>query len=1261
MNLTADQRKVVDTRKKDILVSAAAGSGKTAVLIQRILSRITDAEDPIDVDRLLIVTFTKAAAAEMRERLHKAILEALEKEPENDNLQRQATLIHNAQITTIDSFCLFILRNHFHEINLDPAFRIGDPGEVKLIEKQVLIETLEEFYVEGGEDFLAFSDAYCPNGNEDKLEELVEQLYHYSMSHPWPLEWLNMCKLSAMDLTEESICQMEWMKYGWSFIKAIIHDCILMAKINLSACEKPGGPYQYAAAVEADLKCFEGLLSIAEQELTKVSYEQLEDAVCEMKWATLSRKSDPSVAEEQKQLVKDVRDRYKKLMKDLVDNYLDDPFSFILKKEQDSVEMNAVLIDITERFIQNLAKTKKEKNLIDFSDAEHYALSILCENGKPTNTALSYQEYFKEVMIDEYQDSNMVQELLLSSIANKNEGMHDRFMVGDMKQSIYRFRLACPAIFLDKYKEYQSEDEENTLINLKMNFRSREQVLDSVNEVFYKIMKPEVGDVLYDQDAALYLGANFGAKLGDDNPYRTELMLLETDGLKSKDAREVEALMIAKKIKSLVGIFQIVDTQKSKNLSEGEEPVLRKVNYRDIVILTRSETNVTSVLRSVLMKEGIPVHVTSKNGYFTAQEVSTLMDLLRVINNPYEDIPFCSAMLSVFFQFTESELAMIRAEKKAEKSLYEAFLSCVRAYQNSCDVSKINGDEDNEECKRNESGEDTKLSLANKLPAVLLEKMQKAISDLNRLRQKSIVLSMPDLVQEILTHYHYLEYVTAMPAGQQRCANVEMFVEKTVDYEKTSFHGLFQFIRYMEQLKKYEVDYGEASILAETADVVRIMTIHKSKGLEFPICFVAGMERRFNTKDTSNSVLIDVDWGVASEYMDLENRIKGKTLRRNLLAQHMKRESLGEELRVFYVAMTRAKEKLILTATVDSVEKATEKYGFLRYADCNCEIPGALLASASSYLDYVMMTYPFGLEHFDVKSYTLEELGLKNVEEEVDLFVKKSMLEKENEFEGLLQKSMEEDAAFQSELGRMQEKLSFVYPHRNLETLRAKTSVSELKKAAMEEAGLHPQFETDVKGEPYYPGFAKGPEEKGGTQRGSAYHRALELLDFAMLAKLYQQEGESKEKILKQIKDSLIQKVEKGLLSQEYFDLLSFEKLLGFVCSDFGLRMAKAQENGKLKKEQPFVLAIEATRLNSEFPPEEHVLIQGIIDVFFEEDGEIVILDYKTDRIDTMQALLERYRTQLDYYEEAVFRITGKRVKEKVLYSFAHMDGICWK
>ena len=1211
LQFTPEQQKVIDLRNRNILVSAAAGSGKTAVLVERIIGMVTDEEHPVDIDRLLVVTFTNAAAAEMRERIGKALSARLCRMPDNVHLQRQVSLLHNAQITTIDSFCLFVIRNNFNDIGLDPGFRIADEGELRLLKQDVLTELLEQQYQAKNARFLSCVEYFTGGSNDRLLEEYISKLYEFSMSYPWPEDWIGQCindyKIASVSELEKT----DWCRYIICYIKTIVEESVRELHNALQLTGRPDGPYMYGETLEKEKEMLSKLTDIG----TLAGFYEAFESV---NFGRLPSKKDDSVNPLLREKVQQIRKDVKKRLQDIRETYL------VLSPEKVVERMEAAAPNVEELLLLVLAykelldQRKRRENIIDFHDIEHFALDILLkkqEDGSvlPSSAAREYRAHFAEILIDEYQDSNQVQELLLQSISGEEDKKYNRFMVGDVKQSIYKFRLARPELFIEKYTGYTKEATNCQRIDLHRNFRSRLQVINSVNGLFSRMMRPEIGGVDYDDEAALYQGAVFPeteleADSGTGNtardPYRTEYLLIGKNEESRLTTREQEAVVIAHKIRELYISLKVTDKETGR---------LRPVKYSDIVILLRTTAGWAEEFKAVLEKEGIPAYVSSRTGYFQTVEIKVLMQLLRVIDNPLQDIPLYGTLKSFFGGFSEEEIAKIRAED-TKAPLYELL--------------------------KNYDGEEK-------------EKVQGFLKWLSEYRQKTAYTPIHKLIQDILTETGYLDYVTACPGGSQRRANVEMLLTRAAAFENTSYYGLFHFLRYMEQLEKYEVDYGEADILDENADVVRIMSIHKSKGLEFPVCFVAGLSKRFNMQDTTGRMIADADLGIGVDYVDEELRLQSKTLKKRAVALKMKLDTLGEEMRVLYVAMTRAREKLILTgmtADVDQFEEELNRQREFGNLDCNGKIPFSILAGASCYLDFI---FP-----------CLDEVTLVRPEEAFLNDVQGAVVEIDRK-QKLLAGKDGRDEQIMTELSNRFKK---VYPYQYLSDLFVKTTVSELKKKAIHNLSSQSiqelNFDDGMKGKnaeqaftaqlfeepeivPYIPSFISKREEMSGTDTGSAYHKVMELLNFSQLGEGMEPDEEQ------QLNAQLERFVEEGRLTAQWRESIDNRKIRTFLRSSLAGRMKKAAQLGKLKREQPFVLGLPASRLGSQFPESEQVLIQGIIDVFFEEDGRIIVADYKTDRVKTPEELITRYQVQLDYYAQALTRLTGKEVTEKIIYSFA--------
>ena len=1244
VTFTSQQQRAIDLHGCNILVSAAAGSGKTAVLVERITKMVCDERNPVDIDRLLIVTFTNAASAEMRERIGAGIARRLSECPESEHIQRQATLLHNAQITTIDSFCLFLLRNHFNEIGLDPAFRIADEGEIKLMQQEVLGELLEESYASESQAFRYCVEFFCPGGKESVLEQYILKLSRYAASFPFPEQWLEARKEDYGPGSVQELCASSYAEWLYSYLQRMVGGCAEKLRRVRRLCELPDGPYMYGELVDGELEQLERLLACG-------SLEEYAIKLPAVTFGRLPSKKDDSVDPQKRELAKDMRGEVKESLKSLEERFFATTLELAARQSGACREPVTTLIDLVLDFDRRMREKKQEKKVIDFSDMEHYALDILLdiqgEKIGPSRVALEYRQYFDEILIDEYQDSNLVQEYLLRAVSGEEEGRYNRFMVGDVKQSIYKFRLARPELFLEKYGTYGADCLEESgrenqgggeaqggradavkgsgkgggdsrekegkgneggekncrRIDLARNFRSRVQVVDTVNDVFGRMMSAEVGGIVYDHAAALYPGAVYP----ENGDCVSELLLVEKPGkAEESSAKQAEAMVIAGKIKALREHFLVTDK------STGE---LRQARYNDMVILLRTNSGWDEEFKEVLEQEGIPVYITARTGYFAAAEVQELLQFLRVLDNPSQDIPLFGVMKSVFGGFLEEEISWIRASA-GKGSLYEALKQYIEGGE-----EHVDREPDSAEKEAGFPGDEEELR---QKAAVFLQMIA-------GYRECVVYLPVRELLTKVIYDFGYLDYVTALPTGSRKRANVEMLLARASDFEKTSYFGLFHFIRYIEQLEKYDVDYGGAEQVDENADVVRIMSIHKSKGLEFPITFVAGMGKRFNMQDVNQPLILDMDLGLGTDYVDPDRRIRNKTLRRMALAGKLREESLSEELRLLYVAMTRAREKLIMTGVAEEAGKRWERQKVFRgerlsYLD---------FMEAGSFLDFLLPVLP-------------DTCAEVSVMEETDTAAGKmtEQLQLSGRWEALMQ-SLEQEGTEREE--RLQKCINAVYPYAVLADLYTKTTVSELKIAAMadrDEAAYHTFEEKEI--QPYIPNFRRGEEKVSGAVRGNAYHKVMELLDFDAVMG---EDGMPAERL-----HAFLQKeVAEKRLTEGYFEAVSERKINRFLQTPLAERMRRAGQMGRLYREQPFVLGINARRLKSGFPAEETVLIQGIIDVFFEEEDGLVLLDYKTDSVSSMSQLWNRYETQLDYYQEAVEKIYGKPVKERVLYSF-HLE-----
>ena len=1176
---TEEQQKVIDTRDRNILVSAAAGSGKTAVLVARILALVTDPKHPVDIDRLLIVTFTNAAASEMRQRIRDALEARAEEAPEDAHLQRQLVLIHNAQITTIHSFCLQVLRSHFHMIGLDPGFRIADEGEMLLLWQDVLKETLEEAYEQRAQDpteetaeFEQLLEQLAPGKDDQAVQNALLQVYQFSLGQPWPHEWLSNCRAAYDQPEEETPSEPDWVRFAVEDTKRVLADVHAELLYAINLCQAEHGPYMYEKALRDDLAMVETLQAAD-------GYREIAGAFSESgTYTRLSTKKDESVSKEQKEQVQQIRAGIKDALASVRVQYFYDRPEVLAEAFHASGVVVRALTRLVERFMEKLTEKKREKNVLDFSDLEHLALEILTihdETGtKASPVALEYAEQFAEIMIDEYQDSNLVQELILNSVAGRGRGEANRFMVGDVKQSIYRFRLACPELFLEKYQAYHRQ-EHACRIDLHKNFRSRKEVLDGVNHIFRQIMTENLGGIVYDKDAMLYAGAVFAPDEGEVS-HLPELLLLDPG---EEDKRQAEARLVGTQIRQMVGSFPVWDAKLS---------AYRPLAYRDIVILLRTVSGWAETFGEVLGDMGIPCFTGSQKGYFSAVEVRTVLAYLEVLDNPVQDIPLAAVMRSPIGGFSDEALAKIRSASEERR-----FYDCCIAYR--------------------EGGEDAALRLA----------LDVFFGQMEVFREKAAYTPIHLLLWEILDVTGYGAYAAALPAGQQRKANLDMLIEKAIAYEATSYRGLYHFIRYIESLKRYEVDYGEASLGTEADDTVRIMSIHKSKGLEFPVVFVSGLGKQFNETELRGRLSLHSSFGIGCDYVDTKLRLRQPTLLKKVIQKTSALENLGEELRILYVAMTRAKEKLILTGAVTDAGEKLEGWQILNVRDEET-LPYSVLTGASSYLDWVL---PALLQHADQDCFLFRVLSAEDLQEETGR-------EQRSDLWRVMEHPKEEPEAKRY----LEQVFAAVYPYEKEQAISGKVSVSELKKQSTgleedESLQLYPETEREAT----HPHFRAGDAVVQGSVRGTIYHTFLENLDF------------HKKDVLE---TQLEEWIKCGKMTRDEAAAVRLSDIRRFLKSDIGHRMERAEAGGLLHREQPFVLGVPAYEIRSDWQSEEMVLVQGIIDAWFEEDDGIVIVDYKTDRVRTMQALAERYHIQLEAYAKAVERLTGKPVKECGIYSF---------
>ena len=1274
VNWTSKQQEVIDSRNRNLLVSAAAGSGKTAVLVERIIQMISEGDRPLDIDQLLIMTFTNAAAAEMRERIGAAVEQKLKERPEDEHLWLQAALIPQAQITTIDSFCLNIIRSHYNSLDIDPAFRMGDEGELSLLRGDCMGEMLENCYDEADAEFARFVEHFGRGKSDRGIEDVILQAWQFSQSHPWPGEWLASCQ---KELEEESILEMEespWMVFLMEDVARQMEELSGQLGEALQVCLEEKGPLAYEPMLISDRSKIEAIGRAA----ATGSFEALYNSLQNMSFGRLASIRSKDIDGDKKAFVSACRDRVKKAVAKCRELYGQQSPEEVVESMRGTRTVIRELLRLTGMFDQAYRDAKRERNVLDFNDLEHLALEVLYEreetgdgeetvSRRPSQVADELSRQYEEILMDEYQDSNYVQEALITGISRERSGHPNVFMVGDVKQSIYRFRLARPELFMDKYETYSRERGPRQMIELQQNFRSRESVLTSVNDVFYQIMTKNLGGITYTPETALYPGAKFEEVSGktvldpeadagksgsrEAAPVSlkagtpTELLLVDTgaDTLRQLDedsldytAKELEARLIAGRIRQLVSEDQgILVWDKSRG-------GYRRARYGDMVILLRSMSGWSEVFVNVLMNEGIPAFAQTRTGYFNTVEVETILSLLSVVDNPMQDIPLAAVMRSPIVGMDDEEMAWMMAvykrnsKKGQDRGVYGAWKLWLEEGWITVGLSGI-------PVKTAHS-----ISFKSRRLSVLME----------RLRGEARHLPIHELLYRVYRESGYYDYVSAMPAGETRRANLDMLVEKAAAYESTSYKGLFHFVRYIEKLKKFDTDFGEASVAGEQDNTVRIMSIHKSKGLEFPVVFLAGLGKRFNKQDAYGQILLDADLGAAADFLDLELRVKAPTLKKQALKRRTELETMGEELRVLYVAMTRAKEKLIMTAADKSLENKLGKWKDIPLSQG--QLPYTILASANSCLDWLLMAQPaIPASHMEMRQIQVKDLIGGEITRQIIRKMKKEDLLN-------LDGKRVYDAAFGT---RLREVLEYEYPYESDIGLYAMVSVSELKKQSQigrtEDAigtdsgnleGIALGELKALTGSRDMTG--SGPGESGEQKktvsagpnraalRGTAYHAVLEHIHFHEIHGLAE---------VKPVVDKLL---EGGFLDQEAHDFINPKVIWNFLSSPLGKRMAKAQSEGRIHKEQQFIIGIPAREMGLG-DSDELVLIQGIIDAYLEEEDGLVLIDYKTDHVpegDPKQGakmLAERYRVQLDYYERALTQLTGKHVKERIIYSLA--------
>lgn len=1174
MNYTKEQEQAIFLRGKNIIVSAGAGAGKTRVLVSRMAELIMDKEHPIEADRFLVMTFTNAAAAEMKERIGTELEERLEKDPDNLYLRKQIRKIRQADISTIHSFCNHLIRTHYNELAIDPSFRIGEEGELFLLRQQAVEQVLEEAYASGRESFLQFVEAYAPGKNDTVLEEMIEDLYHFSRSFPNADGWFEKTGKEAAILAG---------KDGWDTSAAVT---LLLSKAQKESLQIQEELYQLLESVTEDSpEKYTGLLQEIKEYIDSLTqakdYNSYYKVLSQKSISSFPRASQKEKEWELYEEVKEFHQKVREQINSQKENVFTTPAEELQREAAVIYPLLEEYMALTKRFAEIYFLCKKEKNVYDFDDLEHFALELLVESydkqgeAQPSETAKELSKKYKMIFVDEYQDTNLVQETILEMLLNKKH--NSLFTVGDVKQSIYRFRQARPDLFLRRKDQYISQADAGVSIELRDNFRSAPGVLTFTNYIFSQLMEKEFGGVDYNEKTALRPGDG-GPMMQDEET--SEILFFQKDSASAlKEVPEdilAESAVICKRIKELI--------------EEG-------YHYGDMVILLRSGAGRMEPMAEFLEQEGIPVSCDNKTGYFQTREITVMLNYLSIVDNIYQDIPMASVMLSSIGKFTEEELVKLRV-------LIE---EPVRGKYTLYDFMRLYMQEGTEE--------------------ELKKKIRDFLMDLLYFRQQKKEQPLSTLLWDIYERTGFYYDVQLMPDGEKRKENLLMLLKKAEDYEKTVFKGLFYFNRYMKQLKSYEIEMGEAGTSMEEEDVVKIMTIHKSKGLEFPVVFVSGLSKKFNRMDLNKAVLCHPELGIGMECVNTTLRFHHPSLMKKAIQEKVWKDTLEEEMRILYVAMTRAKRKLILTGVIKSEELEAGMRASIQ----------AQKWRAGSMMDWILPVMAEQFRNTDKIWLKARLFSWSDIEE---LFNAREREEATFSYRHFIEKYVEgQDSSL------IKKAFSHVYPNMEATKWKRKYSVSELKSLSQitlpnEESVV---YEPDEE-ERIIPQFLKEErEEVGGAAKGTIVHKIMEMLPFAKI--------QTKKQLFDWITDLEQNYPESKQISAKWL----YRGIEAFLFSEQGEKIRKMDEAGKVKKELPFTVGLPVSLINQDTEAEDTVVVQGVIDACADMGNHLCLIDYKTDQIKEgeEQQLLDRYGNQMLYYKAALEQILEKRVSEIYLYSFS--------
>ncbi len=1173
MGWTKEQETAIDARGCSLLVSAAAGSGKTSVLVERLVRILSDSENRVPADRMIVVTFTKDAAAEMKQRLTAALADLIEKDPENQWLSEQQLLLQSAKISTVHSFCFDLIRDNIHELELTGNFRILDETEAGLMESRLVSEIVTERYETHPEMMEFLYDQFCSR-NDEPLEEIIKDIWRFVSTVPYGISWLEgICRGYSPEGDTGRCFKEEYLRYICGAVRnasELSDECTELAESDDVGEKALDILRTENDTIKSIYRTLSGNEGTAAERLA--SYEEPSFAVLRMA---------KTVSPEVKDGIKEMRDSYKKILKEKLSSAKE----LILCADEDIAVHHRILeafIDIIKELDEKLWKKKVEKSCIGFADAESLAVKLLSvqnENGVPVKSKLAEElsEYYKVIMIDEFQDTNNNQDLIFRMLSHGGTAERpgdDLFMVGDVKQSIYRFRQANPKIFINTMENSEDYSEDhggrNSCIRLNRNFRSSEDVIEFVNFVFRSVMSREVGEIVYDDSEKLIKGAEFS-----ERDRRTVVALTDTDA----DEPVTQAEYTARKISAMLKEGTPVDDRKGGT---------RPCSKRDFCILLRRRKDAADYIKA-LAKYGITAYSEESAGYLDSREISVLLNLLRMTDNPLIDTSLAAVLMSPLFMFTDDEMIMLRLENR-KGHLYHALLA---VYNGENTV---------------ETTEQLKL------------KVNAVIGTVSELRMLAASRSLVELIQYIYEKTDFISLVYMMEDGEKKRANLRALLEYARTYQQSSDEGLDGFLRYIDRTLEIKGDFKPGQTASTSEDVVAIKTIHKSKGLEYPFVFLCETQSKFNRADSIKKIQMSFESGIGFRLQKRREFRRYTTLPFELINIRNMRDSLSEEMRLLYVALTRARERLFITLDTGNAarQKLAEYASSVHKAG---KITSDLAAKAGCMEDWLLMAL---ITHPDGKK--LRELSGKDM-----FFVSSENFRVEFE-DASDQSEVTEEVMAETEDTAFDEDLAVKIAER-FGSVKQNPALSEAKFAVSDISKDHEKFGTVLK----RPAFMKERTGMTGTERGTAIHSILEHADFGALEN--DPSGEIK------------RAADKGFISAKQAEGIDPAYLKAFTSSEL---FERAVKSGRMERERKFLVRLGDLELAGpafEKFKDSESMVQGIVDMYFEEDDGLVLVDYKTDYVTDISELVENYALQLEVYRAALEKIENKKVKSAFIYS----------